>query len=102
MQYEGSNGRQKPPVFLNGWTKLLLTILLIFLFAKFFVPWWNTLPFVATFARFVEANDMNPSAIYYTDVKETVDAEIHVQDALRTYRIRRDSNNAAQSADSQQ
>ena len=80
-QTEG--GRQEPPTRLKAWLKLLVALLLMGIFIFGFVPWWNQLPMVAPISNYIEDNDIQATALFYSEVEETAEAEVHIKAALK-------------------
>lgn len=76
-------GRRQPPTTFKNWMAFATSILLLGLFAFGFVPWWNQLPMVAPLSRYIEENDIEASALFYTEVEETAEAETHIRAALK-------------------
>ena len=77
------DGRDNPPVSLKNWGKFVFGVVLLYLLGAVIAPMWNNLPAVRPLADFIEESGFDPAALYYTDVKETVDAEFYVRDSLK-------------------
>ncbi len=64
------------------WARLFLGVLLIWAFMFIVAPWVEKMPSVEPIIRFIEENDIDASALYYTDIEEFSEAEIHMENAM--------------------
>lgn len=67
---------------LRKWTALALGIALIWVFIFVLAPWLQNTEAVKPLAEYVRESDIDASALYYTDVKETGEAEVYLRGAL--------------------
>lgn len=65
-----------------GWLRLTAGILCVWLFMFVLAPWVRTIGPVEEMLDFVEENDIDASALFYTEAEEFSDAEVAVRDAL--------------------
>jgi len=66
-----------------GWLRLAAGILCIWFFMFVLAPWVRTIGPVEEMLDFVEENDIDASALFYTEVEEFSDSEVAVRDALK-------------------
>ncbi len=64
------------------WARLFLCLLLIWAFMFIVAPWVEKTPTVEPIIRFIEENDIDASALYYTEIEEFSEAEIHMENAM--------------------
>jgi len=77
----GSGLRRFFPVA-RRWARLFLGVLLIWAFMFIVAPWVEKTPTVEPIIRFIEENDIDASALYYTEIEEFSEAEIHMENAM--------------------
>jgi hypothetical protein len=77
----GSGPKRFFPVA-RRWARLFLGVLLIWAFMFIVAPWVEKTPAVEPIIRFIEENDIDASALYYTEIEEFSEAEIHMENAM--------------------
>lgn len=65
------------------WIRLVLGLLVLWLFVFVLAPWMQKFGPVRRVHEFIRENDIDATALVYTDVEEFGDCEAHVRDALR-------------------
>lgn len=61
---------------------LLLSMALIWIFIFVIAPWIQKLPYVKPLADYIEENDIDAGALYYTEVEEFSEAERNMRDTM--------------------
>ena len=85
---KGQNGVKAgsgPKRFLPGarrWACLFLYLLLIWAFMFIVAPWVEKMPAVEPIIRFIDENYIDASALYYTEIEEFFEAEIHMENTM--------------------
>ena len=75
--------RERPPVsLLIRWAKLLCGLLLIWIFVFLAAPALQQLAPVRRLHEHTRRNDIDATALFYTDADEFADAETYVVDSL--------------------
>ena len=69
----------KPASKLNGWLKLIAIVLGVISFFVVLGPVGLNLPLYKPIAQYIEQNDINANAYYYTEVEEFADADFHMR-----------------------
>lgn len=67
----------------TAWLKLALGLAGIWLFVFFLAPWLSGFEPAKSILDFVHENDIDATALFYTEIDEFSEAEIAVRDALR-------------------
>ena len=67
----------------EGWVRLALSLLILWLFVFVLAPWVQTFGPVRRIHEHIRRNDIDATALVYTDVEEFGDCEAHVRDALQ-------------------
>jgi hypothetical protein len=74
---------KKLPDVVCRWLMLCAAIFLLWLFMFVIAPWVGTFPLVKPLAQFIEDTGIDASALYYTEIDETAEAEMYLRDAAR-------------------
>ena len=61
----------------------MMGLLALLLFMFVFVPWVQQFPMVRPLVVFIEESGIDASALFYTEVEETGDAESAMRDTMR-------------------
>ena len=61
---------------------LLMIVFLIWIFLYYIGPWAKNIPIIHPLADFIEENDIDASAYYYTDIEEFAEAEFAVNQSM--------------------
>ena len=69
----------KPHGKLYGWLKLAAIVLGLITFFVVLGPVGLNLPLYKPVAQYIEDNDINANAYYYTEVEEFADADFHMR-----------------------
>ena len=69
----------KPGSKLSGWLKLIAIVLGVITFFVVLGPVGLNLPLYKPVAQYIEENDINANAYYYTEVEEFADADFHMR-----------------------
>ncbi len=64
------------------WTRLFLCIFLIWVFMFIAAPWVEKMPAVEPIISFIDENYIDASALYYTEIEEFFEAEIHMENTM--------------------
>jgi len=75
-------GRPAPPAGVRPWLGLALGLALLVFFIFVAAPWINKLPMVRPLAEYIEKTGMDAGALYYTEVEETGEAEMHMRETF--------------------
>ncbi len=67
---------------IRKWITLFFCMLLIWTFVFIVAPWIEKLPFVKPLADFIEESGIDASALYYTEIEETSDAELMMRSTM--------------------
>ncbi len=67
---------------LERYFKLIIGILLIWVFVFYFIPWVSTVSYMKPLIRFVQENDIDTSALYYTEIEEFAEADHMIRHIL--------------------
>lgn len=65
----------------RGWARLLFCALLICIFMFVLAPLLQRLSMVNALAKYIEDSGIDASALYYTGVEETAEAEMYLHNA---------------------
>ena len=77
----GSGPKRFLPVA-RRWARLFLGVGVIWIFMFIVAPWVEKTPAVEPIICFIEENDIDASALYYTEIEEFFEAEIHMENAM--------------------
>jgi hypothetical protein len=64
------------------WARLFLCVLLIWAFMFIVAPWVEKMPAVAPIICFIDENYIDAGALYYTEIEEFFEAEIHMENTM--------------------
>ena len=64
------------------WARLFLCIFIIWAFMFIAAPWVEKTPAVAPIICFIDENYIDASALYYTEIEEFFEAEIHMENTM--------------------
>ncbi len=64
------------------WARLFLCIFIIWAFMFIAAPWVEKMPAVEPIIRFIDENYIDASALYYTEIEEFFEAEIHMENTM--------------------
>ena len=84
---EGAGGPRGPSVLsasgglLKRWAALGLCLLVLWVFVFVVAPLLEQVPAVGRITSYVERSGIDASALYYTELEETAEAEMHLRDA---------------------
>lgn len=73
---------KKPFVFQSGWAGILVAIGVLVLFLFVIGPLGLQMKYVKPLAEFIQENNINANAYYYSEVDEFFDAERHMREYL--------------------
>lgn len=74
---------RKPLSRIRGWAALLLCMFLLWAFTFYFVPWLqNNIPPLKRLAEVVKDRDIDTTAFFYSENKESYEAENYLRDTL--------------------
>ena len=76
-------GPRRPSTVAGRIARLLFGFGLVWLFMFVLAPWMAESPRIKPLAQFIENTGIDASALYYTEVEETADAEMYLIDARR-------------------
>ena len=79
---KGTFPAKSPKAVLKGWATLTLALAGLILFIYVIGPVGLKTPLLEPMATFIEENDINANAYYYTDVDEFFLAERHMREHL--------------------
>jgi hypothetical protein len=77
------DGQKRPSSVMFRWLKLCFGFFLVWVFMFVLAPAIEKLPHVKPLAQFIEDTGIDASALYYTELPETADAEMYLRDAAR-------------------
>ncbi len=66
----------------KNWFHLLISFLMIYLFIFYFVPQISKLASVKPLIDFIVENDIDASALYYTEIEEFSEAEFFIENSM--------------------
>ena len=72
----------RPGEIVKRWVSLFLGIGVILTFAFGIAPWLEQRPAIKPMVEFVEESGIDASALYYTEVEESGDAEMHMRSTM--------------------
>lgn len=75
-------GYKKSFVFQSGWAGILVAIGVLVLFLFVIGPLGLQMKYVKPLAEFIQENNINANAYYYSEVDEFFDAERHMREYL--------------------
>ena len=78
-------GRRKPPARWKGWAGLMFGVVLILVFIFIIAPLIRRIPYVRVIVDYAEENDIDTSALFYTELEESAEAESIMRDTLRYF-----------------
>ena len=64
------------------WARLFLFIFIIWAFMFIVAPWVEKTPAVEPIICFIDENYIDASALYYTEIEEFFEAEIHMENTM--------------------
>ena len=64
------------------WARLFLCIFIIWAFMFIAAPWVEKMPAVEPIICFIDENYIDASALYYTEIEEFFEAEIHMENTM--------------------
>ena len=64
------------------WARLFLCVFIIWAFMFVAAPWVEKMPAVEPIIRFIDENYIDASALYYTEIEEFFEAEIHMENTM--------------------
>lgn len=64
------------------WARLFLCVLFIWAFMFIAAPWVEKMPAVEPIICFIDENYIDASALYYTEIEEFFEAEIHMENTM--------------------
>ncbi len=64
------------------WVRLFMGVGLIWAFMFIVAPRVEKMPAIEPIIRFIEENGIDASALYYTEIEEFFEAEIHMENAM--------------------
>jgi hypothetical protein len=73
--------RPKNPGPARRWTRLALCVLAVLVFVFVVGPLLSEAPLVRTLTRFIDDHSIEASALFYTEVDEFSDADVHMRNA---------------------
>ena len=74
---------KKPRSLAKGWAALFLCILLTWAFTFYLVPWMqNNIPVMKRLAEVVKERDIDTTAFFYSENKESYEAERYLKDTF--------------------
>lgn len=77
----GSGPKRFLPVA-RQWARLFLCVFLIWAFMFVVAPWVEKMPAVEPIICFIDDNYIDASALYYTEIEEFFEAEIHMENTM--------------------
>ena len=72
----------RPSEIVKRWLYLFLGIGFILIFAFGIAPWLEQRPAIKPMVEFVEESGIDASALFYTEVEESGDAETHMRNTM--------------------
>lgn len=82
---EKLDGRQRPSSMIRKWAFLLLGFFLIGIFMFVIAPWIREMPAVKPIADLIDERDLDAGALFYTEIEETSEAEVHLRGVMKSY-----------------
>jgi hypothetical protein len=76
------DGQKRLSSLMGTWGGLFLYMFLIWAFIFIIAPWIQELPSVKPLAEFIEESGIDASALYYTEVEEASEAELHMRSTI--------------------
>ena len=64
------------------WARLFLCVFFIWAFMFIAAPWIEKTSVVEPIVCFIDENYINASALYYTEIEEFFEAEIHIENTM--------------------
>lgn len=77
------DGRRKPHARWKDWAGLLLGLSLILVFMFVIAPLFRHIPYVRKLVDYAEEMDINTSALFYTEIEESSEAEAYLLNSKR-------------------
>jgi len=66
----------------KGIVTLVVFVFLIWIFLYYIGPWAKNIPMVRPLLEFIEENDIDAGAYYYTEVEEFAEAEFAINQSM--------------------
>ncbi len=66
----------------RNWTQLLISCGVIYLFVFVLAPAMQTMPFIKEIHHHSQENDIDASALFYTEIEEFGDADVSIRDSM--------------------
>lgn len=76
------DGQKSPSIFIKKLTALVLGFFFVWIFMFLIAPWLQKSPSVQPLADFIEETGIDASALYYTEVEEASEAELHMRTTM--------------------
>ena len=77
------DGQKRPSNVILRWLGLFFGFFLVWIFMFVIAPWIQESPAVRPLADFIEETGIDAGALYYTEVEEASEAELHMRHALK-------------------
>jgi hypothetical protein len=80
-QLNGPTRREHPARLVKRWAAFIVCLTVVWAFVFVIAPALQKVPLVGSLTAYIEQSGINASALYYTGVEETAEAEMYLHNA---------------------